>query len=192
MNKFNIIVILQQTSHKRSIEPMLSKSYELSAKHANNTKQSASYSERSKGFERPENIYHLLGWIILNWTMPKPVHAKRTKTQTITNKKKINKTSIEKDFDQFRHEIYKLGLSGLDKKDQLDARVELAIKLGAQPKKWIRKHTNLGSDSVDKKKKKEEEAINTNLTLSNKKHHGKARKVNKHPKRNKVSSTRAS
>lgn len=58
--------------------------------------------------------------------------------------KDSKKTSVERDFDKFRHEIYKFGLSGLDKKDQVDARVELAIKLGAKPKKWIKPIKNRG------------------------------------------------
>lgn len=62
--------------------------------------------------------------------------------------KQDNKSKTEKEFDSFRHEIYKFGLSGLDKKDQLDARVELAIKLGAKPKSWIKKHQTLGSDNI--------------------------------------------
>lgn len=66
------------------------------------------------------------------------------------NLKNQNKSAVEKDFDKFRHEIFKLGLTGLDKKDQVDARVELAIKLGAKPKSWIKKHTPLGS-SIDSK-----------------------------------------
>lgn len=74
----------------------------------------------------------------------------KQKQKLIPKKKKTTstsqKTSIEKDFDKFRHEIYKFGLSGLDKKEQLDARVELAIKLGAQPKKWIRNSAGLGGD----------------------------------------------
>lgn len=81
--------------------------------------------------------------------MPRPMHSKKKKP---INKKKSNKTSIEKDFDKFRHEIYKFGLTGLDKKEQLDARVELAIKLGAKPKKWIKPHTALGADNETGKK----------------------------------------
>lgn len=108
-----------------------------------------------------------------------------------------NKTSIEKDFDKFRHEIYKFGLSGLDKKDQLDARVELAIKLGAKPKSWIKPHQNLGTDNNIVKKK---QSTNNNTTINSltttiktgnirKKQNGKTRKTNKHIKRNKTSST---
>lgn len=66
--------------------------------------------------------------------------------------KQDNKSKTEKEFDSFRHEIYKFGLSGLDKKDQLDARVELAIKLGAKPKSWIKKHQTLGADNIIKPK----------------------------------------
>ena len=51
------------------------------------------------------------------------------------------------EFEKFRHEIYKLGLTGLEKKDQIDARVELAIKLGAKPKKWIKPVHKLGEES---------------------------------------------
>lgn len=58
---------------------------------------------------------------------------------------KTEKKPVVKDFDKFRHEVYKLGLTGLDKSDQLDARVELAIKLGAKPKSWIKKHQPLGA-----------------------------------------------
>lgn len=72
--------------------------------------------------------------------MPKPTRPRKTKKLT----KKSN-SKVDKDFNQFRHEIYKLGLSGLDKKDQVDARIELAIKLGAKPKTWIKPHTDLGS-----------------------------------------------
>lgn len=70
-----------------------------------------------------------------------------SRQQQIKKKKKSNKSSTEQDFDKFRHEIYKFGLSGLDKKEQLDARVELAIKLGAKPKKWIKPNQGLGADS---------------------------------------------
>lgn len=95
--------------------------------------------------------------------MPKPMHSKQNK------KKKTNKTSIEKDFDKFRHEIYKFGLSGLDKKEQLDARVELAIKLGAKPKKWIKKNTGLSAESRKEKKQQQD---------------GKTREADKHIKAN--------
>lgn len=44
----------------------------------------------------------------------------------------------KKEFDKFRHEVYKFGLSGLEKKEQINARYEQAIKLGAKPKKWIK------------------------------------------------------
>lgn len=81
--------------------------------------------------------------------MPKPRASNRFKQN---KKKKSNKTSVEQDFDKFRHEIYKFGLSELDKKDQVDARVQLAIKLGAKPKKWINKHTGLGADSKQRPK----------------------------------------
>lgn len=76
--------------------------------------------------------------------MPKPLRPKQSHHK---KKKKDNKTSTQKDFDIFRHEIYKLGLTGLDKKDRLDARVELAIKLGAKSKPWINPSAGLGADS---------------------------------------------
>lgn len=127
--------------------------------------------------------------------MPKPMLPKLTKSKT--SKKTSNKTSIEKDFDKFRHEIYKFGLSGLDKKEQLDARVELAIKLGAKPKSWIKPHQGLGSDNTIIKN---QQSKNNNITKSlntttfdkgiiKKKQNGKTRKANKHFKRNKTSST---
>lgn len=50
----------------------------------------------------------------------------------------------QKDFSKIRHEVYKFGLEGLDKKDQVNARYEQAIKLGAKPKSWIKPHKNLG------------------------------------------------
>lgn len=59
------------------------------------------------------------------------------------------KSNTEKEFDQFRHEIYKFGLSGLNKKDQVDARIELAIKLGARPKKWIKPIHKLGAEAKE-------------------------------------------
>lgn len=74
----------------------------------------------------------------------------------------MSKGSIEKDFDKLRHEIYKFGLTGLDKKDQLDARVELAIKLGAKPKSWVKKHQNLGGTS-EKSIKEEKKSAQTNI-----------------------------
>lgn len=67
----------------------------------------------------------------------------RSATKSNSETKK-NKTPLQKEFDTFRHEIYKLGLTGLDKKDQIDARYELAIKLGAKPKKWIKPNKGLG------------------------------------------------
>lgn len=63
------------------------------------------------------------------------------------NNKKKKKDPAQKDFDTFRHEIFKLGLTGLDKKSRIDARYELAIKLGAKPKKWIKPIRNLGEES---------------------------------------------
>lgn len=48
----------------------------------------------------------------------------------------------QKAFSQIRHEVYKFGLQGFDKKVQVNARYEQAIKLGAKPKSWIRPHTN--------------------------------------------------
>lgn len=107
--------------------------------------------------------------------MPKPVRSKNN-----NKKKKNNKTSIEKEFDKFRHDIYKFGLSGLDKKDQLDARVELAIKLGAKPKKWIKPNTGLGSDN----KKVKDKSIGIQ--------DGKIGKTNQYTKTNPASSTRTS
>lgn len=98
---------------------------------------------------------------------PKQRHIHKKKTTT------SQKTSIEKDFDKFRHEIYKFGLSGLDKKEQLDARVELAIKLGAQPKKWATNCTGLGGDKKQTIKKQ----------------NGKTGEIDKHIKINPSSST---
>lgn len=112
--------------------------------------------------------------------MPKPMRHKQThikkkrKTTTTTSQK----NSTEKDFDKFRHEIYKFGLSGLDKKEQLDARVELAIKLGAKPKKWIKNCTGLGEDN---KKTREKSSQN--------KQDGAIRETNKYIKANPSPST---
>lgn len=52
------------------------------------------------------------------------------------NRNKNHKSKQEQDFDKIRHEVFKLGLSGFEKKTRVSARVELAIKLGAKPKKW--------------------------------------------------------
>lgn len=90
---------------------------------------------------------------------------------------KNNKAPIEKEFDTFRHEIYKFGLSGLDKKEQLDARVELAIKLGAKEKKWIKPNLNI----ADFKKQKSQPTTTT--------HHGETRETDKYIKINPSSST---
>lgn len=84
--------------------------------------------------------------------------------------KQNNKSSGEKDFDKIRHEIYKFGLSGLDKKEQLDARVELAIKLGAKPKKWAKIDADLSSEGKEKRAK----LLNQQKGVQN----GKARKAN--------------
>lgn len=99
------------------------------------------------------------------------------------NKKKgknttVSKTPIQKEFDKFRHEIYKLGLTGLDKKDQIDARYELAIKLGAKPKKWIKPNQGLGEDNNKQKQQKNRQT-----------HHGTSREISKHPKTNTTFST---
>lgn len=95
-------------------------------------------------------------------------------------KKKSNKTSIEKDFDKFRHEIYKFGLTGLEKKEQLDARVELAIKLGAKPKKWIKPNTGLGADNKQKQSSQTKTTTTTAAppTTTTKLQNGKTRKAN--------------
>lgn len=98
--------------------------------------------------------------------MPKPINSRQLQNK---KKKKSSKSSTEQDFDKFRHEIYKFGLSGLDKKEQLDARVELAIKLGAKPKKWIKPNLGLGADS--------------------KKKNGASREADKHTQVNSTSST---
>lgn len=78
--------------------------------------------------------------------MPKPTRSK--KVRKTTTKKAGSK--VEKDFDQFRHEVYKFGLTGLDKKDQVDARVELALKLGAKSKSWINPHKDLATLNKEK------------------------------------------
>lgn len=85
--------------------------------------------------------------------MPNPINKQRNiynniKKHTEKKSTKVNKSSVEKDFDKYRHEIYKFGLTGLDKKDQIDARVELAIKLGAKSKSWISKHQPLGQGNI--------------------------------------------
>ena len=126
--------------------------------------------------------------------MSKPMNKFR-KNKTNRNHKKDstkadNKTKTEKEFDSFRHEIYKLGLSEFDKRDRLDARVELAIKLGAKPKSWTKKHQTLGADNkIPKKPRKElvDPELKADLKrISNKKkphkksikQNGKARKAN--------------
>ena len=50
----------------------------------------------------------------------------------------------QKAFSEIRHEVYKFGLQGFDKKVQVNARYEQAIKLGAKPKSWIKPHNNRG------------------------------------------------
>lgn len=77
------------------------------------------------------------------------------------------KDPIQKEFSKFRHEIYKFGLEGLDKKDRIDARYELAIKLGAKPKSWIKPHKNLAERAAEKKQLKDSKPT----TADN--HHGK-------------------
>lgn len=72
--------------------------------------------------------------------MPKPTRTRKTRKVP-----KKTSSKVKKDFNQFRHEIYKLGLTGLDKKDQIDARTELAIKLGAKSKSWVKPHIDLGA-----------------------------------------------
>lgn len=101
--------------------------------------------------------------------MPKrPPRKSQTKTKQIKTKekKKNRKNIVEKDFDKFRHDIYKLGLSGLDKGKQLDARVELAIKLGAKPKSWIKKHQPLGADNNNGQARKANKHFEANSSLS--------------------------
>lgn len=93
---------------------------------------------------------------------------------------KNNKTPIEEDFETFRHEIYKFGLSGLDKKEQLDARVELAIKLGAKEKKWIKPNLNIS----DFQKQKSQTTTTTPKT-----YHGETGETDKYIKINPTSST---
>jgi len=92
--------------------------------------------------------------------------------------KLANKTPVQKEFDTFRHEIFKLGLTGLDKKTRVDARYELAIKLGAKPKKWIKPNSRLGEDSQAPLRKP------TDFDKD-----GKAREIGKYPQINSPSST---
>lgn len=68
--------------------------------------------------------------------------SNRTSNQHIKNLHNNMNDAKKKEFDKFRHEVYKLGLSGLEKKEQIDARYEQAIKLGAKPKKWIKPPNN--------------------------------------------------
>jgi hypothetical protein len=56
----------------------------------------------------------------------------------------IDEMADQKEFSKIRHEVYKFGLQGLDKKDRVNARYEQAIKLGAKSKSWIEPHNNLG------------------------------------------------
>lgn len=104
--------------------------------------------------------------------MPKPVKSKSkkkssNKQNSKVGKKNITKTPIEKNFDSFRHEIYKFGLTGLDKKEQLSARVELAIKLGAKPKRWIKPNYNLSSEQQARKISRQEATNKQSLSTSN-------------------------
>lgn len=75
------------------------------------------------------------------------------KQQNQKRKNNVGKTPLQKEFDKFRHEIYKFGLTGFDKKEQIDARYELAIKLGAKPKRWIKPNKGLGEDNKPKQPK---------------------------------------
>lgn len=107
--------------------------------------------------------------------MPKPQLKSKQKQRQHQNKKKINKTSVQKDFDKFRHEIYKLGLSTFDKKDQLDARVELAIKLGARAKSWAKPNKNLSKDNREASTTSSSSTTDSKLKQTTSTHHGKAR-----------------
>ena len=91
---------------------------------------------------------------------------------------KLNsKTPVQKEFDSFRHEIYKLGLTGLDKKERVDARYELAIKLGAKEKKWIKPNRGLGQESAElnRKELEEEQERDRKSTRLNSSHSGESR-----------------
>lgn len=61
----------------------------------------------------------------------------------------------QKEFSKIRHEVYKFGLQGLDKKDQVSARYEQAIKLGAKSKSWIKPHKNLGEQREHQQRQKQ-------------------------------------
>lgn len=101
-----------------------------------------------------------------------------------TKNKSANRTPAQKEFETFRHDIYKLGLTGLEKKDRVDARYELAIKLGAKPKKWIKPMRKLGEASAELKRKETEQ--------KQQREHGKAGEIGEHTKTNTTSSTRSS
>ena len=90
------------------------------------------------------------------------------------------KDPIQKEFSKFRHEIYKFGLEGLDKKDRIDARYELAIKLGAKPKSWVKGHKNLAEKTAERELQAKKLKDNQD---------GKAGQTNQHIKTNSISST---
>lgn len=98
------------------------------------------------------------------------------------------------DFDNFRHEVYKFGLSGFERKDQLDARAELAIKLGAKPKKWL-KINKSGPPNQATPSAPNETPLRKNSKAKkgkNKRPNENTRKPNKHAQANAPSSARSS
>lgn len=66
---------------------------------------------------------------------------KKSKPMKMNKKNKDNKQKKkddELDMNKLRHEVFKFGLKGFDNKTHKEARIELAIKLGAKPKGWAR------------------------------------------------------
>ena len=121
-----------------------------------------------------------------------PSKANKRQTRPATKRRKVvssggvvkknsSKSAVkdprQQEFSKFRHEIYKLGLEGFDKKDRIDARYELAIKLGAKPKSWLKPHKNLAEKTIENKQQKQKDN-----------HNGKVGQIDQYSKINPTSS----
>jgi len=94
------------------------------------------------------------------------------------------KASDEFDFEKARHEVFKFGVSGLDRTEKREARIAHAISLGAIPRKG--KHKNykqLMDERKAEKMKQNEEKEQNSQSIQHKTKIYKQKKFKRNPNR---------
>ncbi|XP_050502676.1 uncharacterized protein LOC126881971 [Diabrotica virgifera virgifera] len=98
--------------------------------------------------------------------------AKKAKKSTEDSNAKEIDGKNELNMKEAKHEIIKLGMSGLNSKKKEEAKINLLIQLGAKPPK--RKNKNYKELCMERKKAKEKEAKTIQLSQLGKNQHGRS------------------